>query len=30
MPEYEIRRAIGVGLPNETFAIECLDDEAAV
>jgi hypothetical protein len=30
VPEYEARLVIGIGLPNEIIAIECLDDEAAV
>jgi hypothetical protein len=30
MTEYEARIVMGLGLPDEVIAIECLDDEAAV
>lgn len=30
MTEYEARLVMGLGLPEEVIAIECLDDEAAV
>jgi cobalamin biosynthesis protein CbiG len=30
MTEYEARLVMGLGLPEEVIAIDCLDDEAAV